>query len=237
MSAQTLVLLDIDGTLLRAGGSGRAAMKLAMLEVFGTAGDIANYQFAGKTDFYMLTELLRPEGLNEQHIADNLPRYGDALAYHMSQIAHNYQITPLPGTRELVDHLHEHQGVLLGLLTGNMPGMADYKLRAAGFDPSKFVVTAYGSESRLRHELAPLALARAEKYAGASFDPANVVVIGDTVDDIGCAHGVGARVIAVTTGNISRGELESHPPVTVLDDLSDTPSVLALIVDHADRVP
>src|SRR5262249_41992105 len=157
---------DIDGTLLRAAGSGRAAMQLAMIEVFGTAGDIAAYTFAGKTDLYMLTELLRPEGISPEQIADNLSHYGDVLTQHMERIASNYQIKALPGTLDLVDMLADHVDVVLGLLTGNMPGMADLKLRAAGFDPAMFAVRAYGSEARLRDELGPLALTRADAYTG-----------------------------------------------------------------------
>ena len=236
MLAKHFVLLDIDGTLLRAGGSGRAAMQLAMIDVYGTAGDITAYKFAGKTDFFMLTELLKPAGFTERQIADTLPRYGEALIHHMRQISHNYTIAALPGARELVDLLVDHDDVLLGLLTGNMPGMADMKLRGAGFDPSVFSVAVYGSEARLRHDLAPIALARAEHSTGKRFHPSHTVIVGDTVDDIGCAHGIGARVIAVTTGNTPRAELEEHPPVIVLDDLSDTQSVMALILDHNDHL-
>src|SRR5256885_2249938 len=135
---EILVLFDIDGTLLRAAGSGRAATERAMQEVFGTVGKLADYRFSGKTDWHTLL-------------------------------------------------------TLLGIITGNMPQMADLKLRAAGFDPQTFALAVYGSEAPVRRQLVPLALERSEQRCGKHFDPSNTVFIGDTPDDIDCAHSIGAR--------------------------------------------
>jgi phosphoglycolate phosphatase-like HAD superfamily hydrolase len=76
----------------------------------------------------------------------------------------------------------------------------------------------------------PLALERAERYCGQRFAPSDVVFIGDTPDDIDCAHSIGARALAVTTGVSSRAELEQHPPVVVVDSLADREMVLPLIL-------
>ena len=45
--AKRLILFDIDGTLLHPGGVGRAAIRAAMLEIFGTANGIDGHRFAG----------------------------------------------------------------------------------------------------------------------------------------------------------------------------------------------
>jgi phosphoglycolate phosphatase len=232
MIPRFLVLLDIDGTLLLGKGSGRAATQLAMQEVFGTVGKLADYQFVGKTDFYTLVELLSPEGFTEAQIAEVLPHYSEVLTRHMLQIMHEYPMHALPGALELVNQLAARSDVLLGLITGNVLQMADVKLRAVGIDPSVFVIAAYGTEARVRRELAPIILARAEQHSGVQFDLQNVVFIGDTVDDIDCAHSIGARIIAVATGSVPREKLEQHPPVTVLDNLADVERVLSLIIDH-----
>lgn len=228
---QFLVLLDIDGTLLLGKGSGRAATQLAMQEVFGTVGNLAEYRFAGKTDFYTLVDLLSPEGFTEAQIAEVLPHYSEVLTGHMRKIMHEYPIHALPGALELVNRLANRSDVLLGLITGNVLQMAEVKLRAVGIDPAVFKIAAYGTEARIRRELVPIVLARAEQDSGVQFDPQHVVFVGDTVDDIDCAHSIGARIIAVATGNISREELEQHPPVTVLDNLADVEHVLSLIFD------
>ncbi len=233
MSTRTLVLFDIDGTLLRAAGCGRAATELAMREVFGTVGGLTDYRFEGRTDWNTLLHLLKPEGFSEADVEAALPRYGAALHRHMSAIIGNYRVETLPGTRELVSTLRRHPNVTLGIVTGNMQQTADVKLRAAGFDPGEFAVVAYGSEAPLRRMLVPLVLERAARHAGRPFDPANVVFIGDTPDDIDCAHSIGGRAIAVCTGYVERGELEKHPPVTVLDSLADQDTVLRIILDGA----
>ncbi len=230
MSPEILVLFDIDGTLLHAAGSGRAATERAMREVFGTVGKLAEYRFSGKTDWYTLLALLGPEGFAEAQIEAALPRYDAAVARHMAEIMGDYRIVALPGALELVRTLRDRSNVLLGVITGNMPRMADLKLRAAGLDPEDFSIGVYGSEARVRRQLVPLALERAEKFCGTRFGPPNIVFIGDTPDDIDCAHSIGAQAIAVTTGMASRAELEQQQPVTVLDNLADQAQVLSIIM-------
>src|SRR5258708_6549258 len=221
MTPEVLVLFDIDGTLLIGAGSGRAATERAMREVFGTVGALAEYQFAGKTDYYTLVELLTPEGFSEAQVASVLPHYSEVLTRHMIDVMGDYELKALPGARELVQTLATRQDVLLGILTGNVPQMADLKLRSVGFDPSHFVINAYGTEARIRRELAPLALERAEKHATRHFAPEDVIIIGDTADDIDTGHSIGARVIAVCTGFAKRPGLEQHHPFALLDNLSD----------------
>jgi phosphoglycolate phosphatase len=45
----TLILFDIDGTLVR-GGAAKVAFETAMLETYGTAGAVDSYDFSGKTE-------------------------------------------------------------------------------------------------------------------------------------------------------------------------------------------
>jgi len=227
---EILVLFDIDGTLLRAAGSGRAATERAMQEVFGTVGKLADYHFSGKTDWHTLLTLLTPEGFSEADIQAALSRYDTAIARHMADVMRDYHIQALPGALELVHTLAQRADVLLGIITGNMPQMADLKLRAAGFDPQTFALAVYGSEAPVRRQLVPLALERSEQRGGKHFDPSSTVFIGDTPDDIDCAHSIGARAIAVATGSASRAELEQHQPVVVLDDLTDEAKVLSIIL-------
>ncbi len=225
-----LVLFDIDGTLLIGRGSGRAATERAMMEVFGTVGNLADVPFGGKTDFYTLVHVLTPEGFTEAQIADTLPHYSTVVTRHMQDIIHSYDIHALPGTHELVNAVAAHPDLLAGILTGNVLQMADLKLEFTGFDPAVFKIAAYGSEARIRRDLLPLAMGRAEQHAGTHFAPQDVVILGDTVDDIDCAHSAGARVIAVTTGHSPREVLEQHQPVTVVDDFSDTQAIMRLIL-------
>ena len=53
-----LVLFDIDGTLLTAGGAGARAVREAMLDVYGETGSIGGYNMGGRTDPQIVRELV-----------------------------------------------------------------------------------------------------------------------------------------------------------------------------------
>src|SRR5579871_2748930 len=133
MTPTTLVLFDIDGTLLLASGSGKVATERAMLEIFGTAGKLNEHRFSGKTDWHTLIFLLTPEGFSDADIEAALPRYNSVMGRHMADIIGDYKVEPLPGTFELIAALKARPDVLLGIVTGNVRETANLKLRTAGF--------------------------------------------------------------------------------------------------------
>jgi beta-phosphoglucomutase-like phosphatase (HAD superfamily) len=63
-----LVLFDIDGTLVTAAGAGRSALSRALLATYGVTGPIDAYDFRGKTDPRIVTDLMRGAGLDEVRI-------------------------------------------------------------------------------------------------------------------------------------------------------------------------
>jgi hypothetical protein len=79
---KTLVLFDIDGTLVQ-GGPAKQAFREAMVATFGTAGDIEVHDFAGKTDPQIARELLSAAGLDpgriEAGFATLWEQYSDGL--------------------------------------------------------------------------------------------------------------------------------------------------------------
>ena len=46
----TLLLWDIDGTLINSGGAGMRALRTALKQCFGIDGSLADIDFAGRTD-------------------------------------------------------------------------------------------------------------------------------------------------------------------------------------------
>jgi phosphoglycolate phosphatase-like HAD superfamily hydrolase len=56
-----------------------------------------------------------------------------------------------------------------------------------------------------------------------------VFVVGDTPHDIACATHIGARTIAVTTGDYTLEELQPHRPWRVFSTLPPPEDFLALI--------
>ena len=226
-----LVLFDIDGTLLLTDGAGRRAIHRALVEEAGTPGPIDDYRFDGKTDPQIVRELLTLAGHADAQaparIAAVCNRYLELLE---SELEEPGQITRLlAGVPELLAALtrpEQERRVLVGLLTGNLERGATLKLRSAGVDPARFAIGAFGSDAGHRSLLPPIAKQRAEAVCGEPIAGADVVIIGDTPDDVACARGIGARTIGVATGWYDVPALVASGATHVFADLSDTRAAL-----------
>lgn len=225
-----LILFDIDGTLLSTNGAARRAFHRGLLQVYGTAGPIAEHQFDGKTDPQIARELLTLAGVAPATIDAELPRLFDAYLTAMAaEVAQPEHATSVyPGVRETLAALHERADVLLGLLTGNIAEGASLKLRSAGLD-HYFALGAYGSDSEQRSDLPAIAVQRALEQTGIGFRGKDVVIIGDTPHDVSCGRSLGVFALAVCTGRHSRETLLAEGADLVLDDLSDTTRVLDIL--------
>lgn len=221
VSNQQVILFDIDGTLAHLKGAGRASTKLAMLEVFQTAGNIDNHHFGGKTDWQTLHDLLLGEGFSEADIRQLMPTYEASVARHLTALIPQYPIETCAGAMDAVQETLRRPHLLPGIVTGNVSTTAPIKLRAAGYDPDWFVIGAYGSEAADRNALSTLAVERAVQHLGKQIAPTDVVVIGDTVADIDCARAVGAVAVAVTTGYTPREELIAAKPDYLVDSMME----------------
>jgi len=228
-----LILFDIDGTILLTAGAGRRAIVAAISEQVGSTDGLLQVRFDGKTDPQIVTELLEAAGHPGPHHSDRVEalcsRYVDLLQYELQQPTS--KTTLMPGVLSLLDRLEQVNGVVLGLLTGNMDRGAALKLRSAGLDPRRFRVGAYGSDSAFRAELPPIAARRAEPYFGRVPSGPEVVIIGDTPADIACGACIGARAVGVATGAYSVADLMSCAPHAAFENLSNTDRVLAAILD------
>ena len=227
-----LVLFDIDGTILWSDGAGRRAMTSALTEVFGTAGP-TDYRYDGKTDPQIVRDLMRFAGHSDEYIDARLSRLLERyLSGLMAELAAGEcRLRLFSGVRELLDALESHDEIVLGLLTGNTREGAALKLRAAGIDPERFRIGAFGSDHAHRPELPAIAVRRARETLGFEIAGDAVLVIGDTPADIDCGRSIGARAIAVATGRYSVEELASHAPLAVFPDLTDTAAVMRVILD------
>lgn len=223
-----LILFDIDGTLLTAQGLGSAATAHAMQSVFGTVGGLATFRFGGKTDWQMLLETL--EGLvSPAEIQRRLPEYDAVLHHFMAELAPQYEVKPCLGAPDLLERCLGESAWTVGLLTANMPSGARVKLQAGGYDPDVFEVAVFGSEAPTRLGLPSLAVERAQALQRRQISPAEVLIIGDTPEDIACARAIGARVLAVATGRHSLNELAEHRPTYMLENLADVAQVWSLL--------
>lgn len=229
---RTLVLFDIDGTLLLTAGAGRRAILRAVGEVVDPDADIGRIRFDGKTDPQIVMELLsagrHPTPREPALVARLCARYVEFLEQELS--APVGATTVLPGVEPLLDRLEREPGVVLGLLTGNVVPGAALKLRSGGLRPERFVVGAYGSDSHRRPDLPAIAAERARPWFGSAPSGPAVVIIGDTPADVTCGRGIGARSVGVATGSYAADQLAAAGASAVFDDLTDTERVLERIL-------
>lgn len=226
---ERLILFDIDGTLLSAGGAPRRAFRTALVEHFGTEGAAAHDDFSGKTDPQIVYDLMRGVGFPDEQIEE---RIADFFAHYLAELERELEVEThhrlYPGVAELVPALAAEPRVALGLLTGNIEPGARLKLAHFGLW-HHFTVGAFGSDDRSRDRLGPVALARAGRRFGRRFAGREVVVVGDTPADVRCARAIGAVAVAVATGRPARGALEACAPDLLFDSLADWPEFLAAL--------
>jgi phosphoglycolate phosphatase-like HAD superfamily hydrolase len=110
-------------------------------------------------------------------------------------------------------------------LTGNYEDGARAKLQY--FDLWRyFRCGAFGDDAPDRNGLLPRAIAVIRECGGPEASPSQAVVVGDTPLDVACAAASGARSIAVATGGYDIETLRAAGADVVMEDLSDTGSVL-----------
>ena len=221
----TLVLFDIDGTLLDVHGAGRRAFAQAIEPVFGWKDNCEYVRFAGSTDLDILRQIAERHGHAPSRA--EIDAFFERLAVELEKNMATATLTLYPGVRELLATLSDDPRALVGLLTGNIEAGAHIKLKH--FDlHGHFVLGAFGHEHGDRCEIARLACQRAEQHAGGKRITARYV-IGDTPNDIAAARAISAVCIAVATGKFSAQTLLDSGADHAVEDLSDTRHVLGLI--------
>ncbi|MBN1928952.1 MAG: HAD family hydrolase [Chlorobiaceae bacterium] len=226
---RTLVLFDIDGTLLKVGSMNRRVLADALIEVYGTEGSTGSHDFSGKMDGAIIYEVLSSAGLEHREISEKFDKARQAYIALFRERARREDITLLEGVRELLDALSARSDTLLGLLTGNFEGSGRHKLKLPDID-RYFPFGAFADDALDRNDLPRIALERARRMTGTNFSPAQTVIIGDTEHDIRCARALDARSIAVATGNFTMEELARHKPGALFSNLAGTGDVLAEIL-------
>src|SRR5579862_3463795 len=203
-----ICLFDIDGTLLKSGGAGKAAIEAALVEDFGVTLR-TNVSYSGRTDPAIGRDLLQfhdvdatPE--NWQRLIEGyLARLPAALAKHDGEI--------LPGIAALLELLSEREDVAVGLLTGNIHRGAQAKL--SHFDLwHYFAFGGFGDKHFDRDDVAREALTAIRSRFDGTVATERIFVIGDTPLDVRCARAIGARAVAVATGWHTPDQLAPSEP-------------------------
>lgn len=224
-----LVLFDIDGTLIRHFGKepdiniGWNRFGHALHEVFGID-VIANpqLQYHGSVDRAILFDIARQYGVTKPEFDAKFEDVKAAVIdyAHTKETSQIYE--SIPEAVELLKRVkNTPDRFLLGILTGNVDAMARWKLRHVGIDPIWFTLFVTSDEYEDRISLAKSVCTKLEKEANIAIEPGNVIVIGDAVGDVRCAHAIGAKSIIVMTGKHKRDELVKEEPTILVETLMD----------------
>ena len=201
---KTLVLFDIDGTLLQPLGAGIRGMNAAFGRLHRRPDALDDIAIAGRTDLSIVSDAFTKIGLPAERASVVALRdaYFDHLGTELARPVDGF-FGVLPGVPALLDHLERREDVAVGLLTGNFVRGAEIKL--GHFDLwRRFSFGAFGDDHLDRRDLVPVAVQRAMAMG---HSPGTVIVIGDTPLDIACAHAHGAMALAVATGPYSTSQL------------------------------
>jgi phosphoglycolate phosphatase len=218
-----LLLFDIDGTLIRSGGAGVHALKLALSERFGITDDLHDIEIAGMTDSGIVISILNKHQIPATN--ENVSAFLDSYVHFLSLELPRRAGKLLPGVLDLLERLKSRPHLVLALLTGNVSRGAQLKLEHYGVWHF-FEFGAFADDHHDRNRLGTVARARAKEKHGRQFSTSEIDVIGDTPRDIACGKAFGARTIAVATGTWSREQLAEYQPDFLIDDLSDVEGII-----------
>jgi len=214
-----LVLFDIDGTLVHAGGAGIKAFAKVFATEFQVPNGVERMKFSGRTDVNLVREFFAMNGIEPS--AGNFQRFFEHYVFWLDHILAHSRTATCPGVWETIHAIRAlPQSPRLGLLTGNIRLGAEIKLRHFGLW-KEFETGGFADDHEERDQIAHAALRRGKKILGENLRGEEVLVIGDTPLDIRCGRAIGARVLAVATGGSSPEELQNSRPDWAVNDLRE----------------
>ncbi len=230
---QTILLFDIDGTLLSAGGADRRAVLLAFRELWGVDAAVDGVPVHGRTDPEIIEEIFLTR-LGKASSATEREQLHRRYIVHLEReltTSPGFQI--LSGVSGLLNTLGADADIVLGLATGNVEEAAKLKLQRADL-LGRFRFGAFGSDAADRETLLRVAIERGKAHLARLADHNPVIVVGDTVHDVTAGKRLGATTVAVATGGDSWETLATAAPDYLLPDLSQLTSFLAILQEVRD---
>ena len=218
--SSSLVLFDIDGTLLRgAGRHHKDALIEGIRKVTGRATSLDGIDTSGMLDGDLISALLRANGECVDCIGPLLrsiiEECQNAYAANCTQDLSPFVCVSVPETLQAL----QARGAVLGLVTGNFSAIGWRKMELAGLR-SYFSLGAFAEDAATRAKLASLAVRRA-KEQGLVAEHCRVSLVGDHANDILAAKENGFQAVAVGTGIMPFEELQAMQPHIAVRSLTE----------------
>jgi len=218
-----IVLFDVDGTLIKAGGAGIRGLNKAIKELCGVDNICDKFSLQGSTDKENFTTAFK-------HACGKKPtarqfrelelKYIGFLPAEVKRSLKSKNYSKLNGVEKLLVLLSKRKDVLVGLGTGNLKEGAFIKLEPSGLK-KYFAFGGYGCDSHVRSEVLMKAVERAEKIVKTKIRPADVYVIGDTHLDVAAAKAADYHSAAVMDGFGDPKLLERSGAELIVKDFAD----------------
>lgn len=225
----TVLLFDIDGTLLTTGGAGRRAMALAFQDFYGREDACQSFSMSGMTDRAIMKAGLA--NIGQEATESTVDALLEAYLVHLTQEVQKVEASRYrvhPGMQEAVERARNQDGVAVGLGTGNLREGARVKLSRVGLY-EHFAFGGFGCDHEERAELIRRGALRGAEQLGEPLEACRVVVIGDTPKDVQAAHAIGASCIGVTTGSFQEEALRQAGADFVFADFARPEALQALL--------
>jgi phosphoglycolate phosphatase len=227
----TVLLFDVDGTLVTTAGVGRRALEQSFLATYGRTDMLRHVGLNGMTDRAIVRAGLAAIGVPSEGpeaetaidaiLAAYIPRLHAEIAVTPSFTVHRGVVATLAALRA-------RTGVAVGLGTGNIRAGAEAKVGRAGI-LEHFRFGGYGCDHEDRGELLRIGAERGAAQLGTSIDACRVVVIGDTPRDVAAARAIGAESVGVGTSGFRAADLLASGATHAVDDLTD-PRLLTMLL-------
>jgi len=210
------ILLDLDGTLVDSNYFHTEAWFRALSGAGHVVPMARIHRLVGMGADQLLEELI---GEHDESVEE---------AWQQRFVKVRDDIPALPGAADLPRALKE-RGATVVLATSGQPDDVEALRRTLGAD--EWIDGAVNSSEVESSKPAPDIFKRALEVAGA--EPADAVVVGDTVWDVKAASACGVPCVAVTCGGISRAELEDAGAAAVFRDPADLLGDLDRVLTHS----
>ncbi len=197
-----IILFDIDGTLINAGGAGARALNHAVRAMTGHPAACQSFQLQGATDkanFENAYKAGAGRKPTRKQLAALTRKYVDRLPVEVTASIRAKKYLKVKGVEKFLIKLSGRKHVMVGLGTGNLKDGAFIKLEPSGL-LKHFAFGGYGCDSHHRSEVLEKAVERAAKIAGVKIKRHEVFVIGDTHRDVEAAKEAGYHSGAVLDG-------------------------------------
>jgi phosphoglycolate phosphatase len=212
-------ILDLDGTLVDTLGDFVVALNLMLRELrYDPVTAEQVMPRVGKGSEHLVAEVLKLQAhtaVQTHTLGPGYVQMAANTAYQKHYRAINGQHShPYPGALEAVQALHA-RGVQLACLTNKPLAPAKALLAAKGFAP--YFAHVFGGDSFERKKPDPLPVQRACEALG--HVPADVWMVGDSINDALAGQAAGCPVALVRYGYNHGQPIESAPAQAYLDSL------------------